>query len=146
MAYEVGLRPRGLCTVLDGRWRVDIGALWRQQIHFFEVKGTRADYAREILDAGKWVHPWPALWPWLVVDVRVDARQPPAGWGLMTVDGDRLKVVNEPLAAAETMSPTDVEALGTVLCLQSLPKMMGLTQSQRVIALAGFERPWRLWR
>jgi len=149
LAPEVGLHTfHGLCTPWRGFWRGDVGAIWRQEAHLFEVKGTRADLAREDLSQGKWKWSWAELGlrPWLVVDVKI-ACQPPTGWGLMVVnDTGVLRVDVEPRVCDRSPQFAEYcQALGTVLCLQSLPKLMGLDRAQRLVTLDGFERPWRLW-
>ena len=150
LAPEVGLHTyKGLCTPWQGFWRGDLGAIWRQEAHLFEVKGSRADLAREAMDRGKWVHNWLAMGirPWLVVDVKIGCQSPATGWGLMVVNAEgRLRVDVEAGTCDRGPRFNDyVQALGTVLCLQSLPQMMGRDSAQRLAALDGFERPWRLW-
>ena len=151
LAPEVGLHPgRGLCTPWQGLWRVDMAAVWDRHTHLFEVKGTRADLARENLQQGKWVIDWRprGLASWLVVDVHVLplVTQPPAGWGLLVVSDAHTRVDREADKGADDVHFAEhCQALGTVLCLQSLPKLMGLDRAQRLVALDGHERPWRLW-
>ena len=152
IAAEVGL-TRGSLRLVEpwGAWyRVDLAAILGSATHIIEVKGTRADIAREDLGAGKWALPYNDLRPWLAFDAKItaDLYQALDGrWGLMRVTDHRIKILRQPHTAHDDQCQKNTEVLASVLCMQSLPTMMGLSRAGKMAALEtdGFDRPWRRW-
>ena len=152
IASEVGL-TRGSLRLIEpwGAWyRVDLAASLGSATHIIEVKGTRADIAREDLGAGKWALAYDNLTPWLAFDDKItpDLYQSlDERWGLMRVKDQRVKVLRRPHRVHDDQRQKNLEVLASVLCMQSLPKMMGLTHAGQLAALEtdGFSRPWRRW-
>ena len=149
IAAEVGLTRAG--SFLERPWgswyRVDLAAIVGQQTHVIEVKGTRADLVREDLGQGKWQLSYPHLVPWLAVDATVDMPELDERWGLLKVVGHRVNVVRPAREVDDPHRERHLQVLASVLCMQSLPKMMGLTHAGQLAALEtdGFSRPWRRW-
>lgn len=147
---EVGLSGMVLLPSWGCEYRVDLVAVLGDRTHVIEVKGTTADLAREDLGAGKWILNHSNLTTWLAVDTRVKAdlyARLPAPWGLLTVDGERVRVTRRAREVDDQKRTGHLEVLGSVLCMQSLPQMMGHTHAGQLAALetAGFDRPWRRW-
>lgn len=143
---EVGLTATGQLRPPWGqRWRVDVVAVVGSRVWLMEVKGTKADLVREDYASGKWVLPLsPNLRPWLVVDSKI-TQDPLPAWGLMSVANDKLTVVRKSPddGVARTDDDGVFRTLAQILTLQSLPTMMGRDRAHRMLALTGFDRPWR---
>lgn len=145
MATEVGL-TQTLGTPWQRRWRVDLAAIVGRNTYVIEVKGTPADLVREDLTTGKWTHPHPGLCLWLALDAKVAIPKISENWGIIRVQGARVEVVRSPPLVVDDRRETSLEAIGSCLCLQSLPTMMGLSRAARASKLAsGHLRPWRHW-
>ena len=145
MAPEVGITGV-LGTPWQRRWRVDLAAVLGPKTYVIEVKGTQADLAREDLDTGKWVHNHPGLCLWLALDAKIRAPKISENWGIISVEGARIQVVRRPPLIDDDRRETSLEAIGSSLCLQSLPQMMGLSRAAQASQLAnGHLRPWRHW-
>ncbi len=92
---EVGLSADGTFgTPYESRWRIDlIAAGWssyaaspRQRIDVFEIKGCRADFAREQCHEGKWTQMPSHVRPWLVCPddcVYLAEVRLPKRWGIL---------------------------------------------------------------
>lgn len=148
IAAEVGLTRQS--TYLERPWaswyRVDLASSIGPQTHVIEVKGTRADLAREDLTAGKWVLPYPNLVVWLALGfdqkVELDER-----WGILRIRDQRVEIVRPAREVDDGHRDRHLEVLASVLCMHGLPTMMGLTHAGQLAALEtdGFSRPWRGW-
>jgi hypothetical protein len=146
---EVGLTHEG--SFLEPPWgswyRVDLAASVGRRTHVIEVKGSRSDLAREDLTSGKWQLFYPHLTVWLAYDASVDRPDLHERWGLLKVAGARVDVVRPAREVDDPHRERHLAVLASVLCMQSLPKMMGLTHAGQLSALEtdGFSRPWRRW-
>lgn len=148
IAPEVGLTRSG--GFLEKPWgsfyRVDLAASLGNQTHVIEVKGTKADLVREDLGQGKWRLFYPHLTVWLALgfdyEPELDER-----WGILRVRDQSVKVVRPAREVEDRERERHLEVLGSVLCMQGMPTMMGLTQAGQLAALEteGYSRPWRKW-
>lgn len=145
---EVGLRQR-LMRPWGSPWRVDLVAAFKRQTHVIEVKGTRADLVREDLTAGKWTAPHPGLCLWLALSHEIRLHQNLSGdWGIIRVRNQRVTVERQPAFLGEDSDyARSLEIVGSCLCMQGLPTLMGLSRAGQMAALEtdGFDRPWRQW-
>jgi hypothetical protein len=146
---EVGLTRQGAC--LEPPWgsvyRVDLVASLGAKTHVIEVKGTQADLNRENLSEGKWVLPYPNLVVWLAVDDGMTVPRLDEKWGILRVKEESVRVERPAREVDDGQRTRHLEVLARVLCMQSLPRMMGLTSAGQLAALEtnGFSRPWRRW-
>jgi len=145
---EVGITKKS--TYLEPPWgswyRVDLVVSLGAETHVIEVKGTKADLAREILDDGKWTLKYPNFRPWLAFDARVTGYEKlPDHWGLLRVDEHRVKVLREPPARVDEHKQRSLDVLASCLCMQSLPTLMGKPMAKQAAELECVDRPWRRW-
>ena len=146
---EVGLTRGGkrLVEPWGARYRVDLASNLGSKTHINEVKGTRADLVREDLADGKWILPYHDLCPWLAIDGAMSVPEIDEKWGILQVHGHRVRVVRKAREVDDDHRVENLRVLASVLCMQSLPTMMGLSHAGQMAALEtdGFDRPWRRW-
>lgn len=146
---EVGLTRHGvrLMEPWGAAYRLDLVAVLGNETHLIEVKGTKADLVREDLTKGKWVLPLHGFRPWLAIDESMEApAELRESWGLLKVGARRTRVVREPPVARDEGRDRSLEVLARILCMQSLPTLMGLSRAGKMAVLeTEVDRPWRRW-